>query len=156
MANFKRIVNVIPLTRISRAAPQIFTYLVPLSLQGLLRAGQIVKVPFGKNRTVFGVVSSMEMLRLPREVKVFKSVTQLWDAFPYLTEKNLLLGNWLSDYYAATLGLVIKAMLPKPVRKASEPKTLALEKFYPDFEDLSYLKSSLLEKAGLDAVSQAP
>ncbi len=31
-----------------------------------------------------------------------------------------------------------------------------IEKFYPDFEDLSYLKSSLLEKAGLDAVSQAP
>ena len=150
MANFKRIVNVIPLTRIGRAAPKIFTYLVPLSLQGLLRAGQIVKVPFGKNRTVFGVVSSMEMHRLPGEVKGFKSVTQLWDAFPYLTEKNLLLGNWLSDYYAATLGLVIKAMLPKPVKKTSEPQTVALEKFDPDFVLTEYQRAALAQiTAGL-------
>lgn len=134
MSNFKRVVNVIPLRRLNLGKSQIFTYVVPLQLQGQLRPGQIVKVPFGGgNAGIFGVVSSLEMHRLQPETKGLKSIIALHDAALWFTEKNLTLANWLSEYYLAPLGLIAKAMLPKSVKKAAEPAVMGYEQSNPDF-----------------------
>lgn len=132
MSEIKRVINVIPLTRVNLRSSQIFTYLVPLKLHDQLRPGQIVKIPFGQRR-ISGVVSSLEMHRLGSETKKFKYLENLVDPFPQLTEKQLQLADWLSNYYVSSLGLVLKAMLPKLVKKAKAPYLVGQEKYNPDF-----------------------
>lgn len=132
MSQFKRVVNVIPLTRVKLSGPQIFTYAVPLSLQDKIRPGQLVKIPFA-GRSISGVVSSFEMHRLAKEAKGLKSLAELIDAQPVLNEKNLALADWLAMNLVSPLGLVIKAMLPKFASKPKLPEVLSYEKYNPDF-----------------------
>ncbi|MDP3740704.1 MAG: DEAD/DEAH box helicase family protein, partial [bacterium] len=133
MSGFKRIVNIIPLTRVALSSPQIFTYLVPLQLQDQLRLGQLAHVPFGKKRTVLGLVSSVEMHRLPSEIKGLKEIKAMLESEPVLTHQGLALAKYLSEYYILPLGIMIKAMLPKFTVKAKSPDLVGYEKFNPDF-----------------------
>lgn len=132
MANFKRVVNVIPLVRVNLGSTQIFTYLVPLAYQDQIRPGQLLKIPFGR-RKILGVTSSPENHRLEKEIKGLKSIDELVDATPVLSEKNLALAYFLSEYYASPLGVVVKAMLPKLVKKPKPPLLSGYEKYNPDF-----------------------
>lgn len=132
MSGFKRIINVTPLTRVKLKGPQSFTYLVPLNLQGLLRPGQLIEIPFGK-KTILGVTSSVEMHRLPSEIKGLKEIKSLTDAGIVFSEQNLRLAQWISKYYVVCLGLVLKSMLPKFSVRSKEPALSGYEKFNPDF-----------------------
>lgn len=132
MSEFKRIVNVIPLTRVKLSGPQIFTYTVPLKLQDQLRPGQLVKIPFG-TRHILGVTTSFEMHRLPKEIEGFKDLDDLLDAAPVLSEANLALAEQISRYYVVALGLVVKTMLPKNVKRPKEPALVGFEMSNPDF-----------------------
>src|SRR3989344_5515267 len=132
MTNFKKIVNVIPLTRLKLDGTQIFSYLVPLALQGQIRSGQLVSVPF-HGRTILGVTSSPEMHRLAREVKRFKFLGDLVDPLPVLTEKNQALADWISERYAVSLGIAVKAMIPEPAKTGSVQEIAGLERSNPYF-----------------------
>ena len=132
MTNFKKITNVIPLTRVKLDRTQIFSYLVPLALQGQIRPGQLVRVPF-HGRTILGVTSSPEMHRLAGEVKRYKYLGDLVDPLPILTEKNQALANWISEQYAVSLGIVVKAMIPEPAKTASVQEIASLERSNPYF-----------------------
>src|SRR3989344_3713764 len=131
MSEFKRVVNIIPLTTVNLGSSQIFTYLVPLSLHDQVRPGQLAIIPFGR-RKILGVTSSFEMHRLPAETRGLKEIEDIADTNPVISEKNLALANWLANYYVTALGLVIKAMLPKFV-KPKDPGIVGFEKFNPDF-----------------------
>ncbi len=133
MSNFKRVVNVIPLTAVNLGGTQIFTYLVPLELQDKLRPGQLVRVSFGGRRVVMGLVSSFEMHRLPKEVKGLKPILELITPLPVISEKHVALANWLARYYVTPLGLAVKAMLPKFVNKPKDPEITGYERFNPDY-----------------------
>lgn len=133
MSNFKRVVNVIPLTAVNLGSTQIFTYLAALSMYDKLRPGLLVRVPFGRSRTVLGLVSSFEMRRLPREARGLKEVAELIGPDPVLSEKHIALANFIARYYVTPLGLVIKTMLPKFVKKSQDPGIAGFEKFNPDF-----------------------
>src|SRR3989344_3446199 len=145
MSNFKRVINIIPLTSVNLGSTQIFTYLVPLNLHDHLRPGQLVRVPFGGRRLILGLVSSVEMHRLPKEAKGLKEVTELIGATPVLTEKHIALANWIAKYYVTPLGLVVKAMLPKFVKKNKDPQITGYEKFNPDYILTDYQKNAVSE-----------
>lgn len=133
MSNFKRVINIIPLTSVNLASTQIFTYLVPLELQDMLQPGMLVRIPFGKRR-ISGLVSSWEMHRLPPETRGLKTVESLArGGGAVLSEKNIALAHFLAQYYIAPLGLTIKAMLPKFVKTLKDPGLTGYEKFNPDF-----------------------
>ncbi len=132
MSEFKSVVNVVPLTRVNLKSSQIFTYLVPLRLEGQIRPGQLVQVPFGKRR-IYAVTTSFEMPRLSAEIRDLKTIEELIDAIPVLSESSLTLSNWLANYYVTPLGLVIKVMLPPPSKKPQDPHLVGYEKFNPDF-----------------------
>src|SRR3989344_4947965 len=132
MSEFKKIVNVIPLTRIGLSRSQIYSYLVPLNLQGFLRPGQLVKIPLGA-RDALGVTSSFEMYRLPPETKGYKFLDGLVDSTPVISEKNLALANWMANYYAASLGLVVKSMIFSRSGRNKSPELIGYEKFDPDY-----------------------
>jgi len=132
MSGFKRIINVIPLTRVKLGPTQAFSYLVPLKLEEQLRPGQLAEISFGSRR-ITGVISSFEMHRLPKETKGMKELTGLLEAAPVFSEKSLALASWLAEYYVVSLGLVLKAMLPKFAKNPKEPPMRGFEKYNPDF-----------------------
>lgn len=132
MPSFKRIINVIPITRVGLTSSQIFTYAVPLKLQGQLRPGMLVKIPFGQRR-ILGLTSSVEVHRLDSETQGLKNLEGIVEGTPVFSEKQLTLANWLAGYYVSPLGLVIKAMLPKIAKKSVPPDIAGYERYNPDF-----------------------
>lgn len=100
-----------------------FTYALPDSMQSAVQVGMRVLVPFGRNKTYLGIVARLHDNE-PQGYEV-KSVSQLMDASPIVTEGQLRLWQWIADYYLSPIGDVYKAALPAGL-KAEEgyrPKT---------------------------------
>ncbi|HEY6008108.1 MAG TPA: primosomal protein N' [Geobacteraceae bacterium] len=114
-----------PLAIIEVAVPlpldQTFTYLVPQSLQGCVRVGMRVLVPFGR-RTVTGYV-----LGLAAPAEGLKAVVEVLDREPFLTAKELGVLRWAAAYYHHPFGEVLKAALPAGINVTSRRKLVATE-----------------------------
>ncbi len=87
---------------------QPFTYSLPLTLQHRVRTGCRVFVPFGP-RKLTGVVLACHN-EAPQGP--LKEVLRLVDPEPVIREDMLALGRWISGYYCAPLGEVLRSMLP--------------------------------------------
>lgn len=87
---------------------KLFTYSLPAELEGRVRPGCRVLVPFGP-RTLAGVVLATH--RQDPGLKV-RAVKQLLDEDPSMTPALLDLGRWIARYYCTPLGEVLKSMLP--------------------------------------------
>lgn len=114
----KLIFDVIPATRISFGQSQIFSYSASSSLAKEIKIGQEVLVPFG-NRKMRGVVADCKATKtgdLSFRGKL-KNIIGITDSKPLLMENQFKLAKWLADYYHVSLGLAIKAMLPKRAKK---------------------------------------
>ncbi|MBI3004727.1 MAG: primosomal protein N' [Ignavibacteriales bacterium] len=100
-----------PLADVAIPVPldQTFTYTIPADLQLHVRHGVRVLVPFGR-KFVTGVV-----VGLPEETKVrtLKPIKDVLDDTPSFTEELLTLCSWISEYYFAPLGEVLKAASPR-------------------------------------------
>jgi len=85
-----------------------FTYSLPLTLQHRVRAGARVVVPFG-TRKLTGVA-----LRVHDEAPgiTVKDAYRLIDPEPVLSDELIALARWISGYYCAPLGEVLRSMLP--------------------------------------------
>ncbi len=94
------------------AVPGSFTYEIPEVLQGIVQRGSLVNVPFGQSRNVAGLVVRVHD-RLPAEVSLREIDSLLPGGFSVndrLTDFLL----WISDYYMAYPGEVMKAAIPSP------------------------------------------
>ncbi len=85
----------------------VFTYRVPGSLR--LQPGARVLVPFRQQRTV-GVVTELHN-RAP-QVSAKNVIEELDTDAPALTHELLKLARWISEYYLAAIGEVLRGMLP--------------------------------------------
>ncbi len=90
------------------AVDTIFSYSVPPELSQAAKAGVRVVVPFGK-RTLTGFIVAVSH-RKP-DVPNIKSVLDIIDAEPLLSDELLYLTKWIADYYFAPLGEVLKTVL---------------------------------------------
>jgi primosomal protein N' (replication factor Y) (superfamily II helicase) len=93
---------------------QTFTYKLPLALRADARVGARLLVPFGRTLTTAYVVALHDSLdpALGLEEDEIKEAEELLDAEPLLTPEVLEVTRWISDYYAAPWGEVLKAALP--------------------------------------------
>ncbi len=93
---------------------QTFTYGLPLALREETRVGARLLVPFGRTLTTGYVVALHEELdpALGLDQSEIKEAEELLDAVPLLTPEVLEITRWISDYYAAPWGEVLKAALP--------------------------------------------
>jgi primosomal protein N' (replication factor Y) len=87
---------------------QPFTYALPETLRHRVKPGCRVLVPFGSRRLT-GVV--LRCHDDPPEVPT-REALRLIDAEPVLDAELLALGKWISGYYCAPLGEVLRGMLP--------------------------------------------
>ncbi|MGE5233488.1 MAG: primosomal protein N' [Acidobacteriota bacterium] len=84
-------------------------YAVPEPLRALARAGIRVRVPAGKRRLVGWIVGFRE--RAPEGVEL-REIEEVLDLEPVLTPELLELARFVSDYYLAPPGEVLRSMLP--------------------------------------------
>jgi primosomal protein N' (replication factor Y) (superfamily II helicase) len=87
---------------------QSFTYRLPETLRHRVQPGCRVLVPFG-TRKLTGVV--VKLLDQPPD-GALKEVLRLVDEEPVLDAELLALGGWISQYYCAPLGEVLRSMTP--------------------------------------------
>ena len=72
--------------------------------------GMRVLVTFGRSKTYLGIVARIHDVK-PEGYQV-KPITQVMDQEPIVTEQQLKLWQWISDYYLSPIGEVYKAALP--------------------------------------------
>ena len=90
---------------------QTFTYAVVSGPDGLVPVvGARVLVPFSGQR-LLGVVTRLHDDPLINDIKI-KPIQQVLDDAPILTDELMRLAAWISQYYVAPLGEVLRGMLP--------------------------------------------
>ena len=99
----------------------VFTYAVPEGMT--VGVGCRVLVTFGRNKTYLGIVVRLHHQK-PEGYEV-KPILQVMDTAPIVTEQQLKLWQWISDYYLSPIGDVYKAALPAGLKAEDgyHPKT---------------------------------
>ena len=110
----------------------LFTYSVPSEMEASAERGRRVLVPFGRNKTHVGIIMKVHADKPKFAVKPVKLIM---DDAPIVTDLQLDLWRWLSDYYMCAPGDVLSAALPGGLKSVDSyrPKTetcLALAKEY--------------------------
>jgi primosomal protein N' (replication factor Y) (superfamily II helicase) len=85
------------------------TYACPESLTGSLKSGMIVSASL-KGRITKGIVFGKSLIKPPGNIK---SILAVHGDKPLLNDSLLNLLKWMSAYYIAEQGLVLKNMLPR-------------------------------------------
>lgn len=106
------LINVVPLTKIPMAVPQVLTYFNP----DKITTGSLVNVPLG-NRNISALVLASNLLssqkiNLKSANFSLKKISKIITNYPVLSDAQIRLAKWLSSYYYEPLGLVLKTMLP--------------------------------------------
>lgn len=93
----------------------LFTYSIPEPLEGRVRFGVRVLVPFGQKKTHVGLVARVHG-EAPKGITV-REILRVLDAGPVVTETQYRLWQWMADYYMAPIGDVLKAALPPGLKE---------------------------------------
>jgi primosomal protein N' (replication factor Y) (superfamily II helicase) len=96
---------------------QAFTYSLPPNLQEVAQPGARILVPFGRKLVVGYVVALHDEVNEGLDVK---EAEELIDVVPLIAADVLELTRWVSDYYAAPWGEVLKAALPPGITQSSD------------------------------------
>jgi primosomal protein N' (replication factor Y) len=110
MKSKKKIIDVAPLTRISLSGNQTFSYLYDEEIKN----GSLVSIPLFR-RKVEGIVlkNRSNFLREGNiELKNIEKIIEL----DFLNKNQLLLAEFMADYYFSSLGTVLKLFVPKRVK----------------------------------------
>jgi primosomal protein N' (replication factor Y) (superfamily II helicase) len=97
---------------------QRFTYSVNKDEAFFLRPGMRVAVPFGKSKVYTGIVYKVHSNDPPTYET--KTIDQILDEEPIITETQLKHWEWMATYYMCTLGEVVCAALPSAFLLESE------------------------------------
>ncbi|PID58091.1 primosomal protein N' [candidate division KSB3 bacterium] len=87
---------------------QSYSYRVPVELQEDVELGKRVLVPFGRKVLTGCIVGFPEFPAVER----LKEILDLLDSEPVVSETLRRLTKWISEYYACSWGVAIKAALP--------------------------------------------
>ena len=111
----------------------VFTYSVPEGMA--VSVGMRVLVTFGRSKKYMGIVASLHNNK-PQGYEV-KSIVQVMDSEPIVTDNQLKLWQWIADYYMSPIGEVYKAALPSGLKAEDgyRPKTELYIQLTPNFRN---------------------
>ncbi len=111
---------------IPRAGEQTFDYEIPEALCDQIRVGQRVLVPFREREGVEAFVVALKE-RSSFAGRLREIITIVSDR-PELSESDLALARWISEYYLAPLGIVLQTIAPGhvPPRRENTVKYVEL------------------------------
>lgn len=95
-----------------------FTYSINKSEFSFLKIGMRVVVPFGKSKICTALVAKVH--QNPPVLYEAKEIYQIIDENPIVLPSQLELWDWISKYYMASIGNVLKAALPSSFILESE------------------------------------
>jgi len=130
------------------SVPNLFTYRVPSELNGNLKIGQRVVVPFGRGGKLYSALIKRIHETPPAEYTA-KYIEALLDDRPIVNQKQLKHWDWIANYYIANPGDIFNAALPGALKLASETKVVLNPNFegdaIKDLSDKEYLIYDALE-----------
>ena len=92
---------------------KLFFYSVPDELRKKIAVGKRILVPFRRENLLGYIIG----ITAKCDIRPVKPIISVIDEVASLDEKMLKLAGWVSEYYCAPLGEVIKTALPPGVRK---------------------------------------
>ncbi len=114
-----------------------YTYRVPAILNTVALPGCRALVPLGKRIMTGFIVKRVDKIDFPPEK--LKDIFDILDEQPLFDEQRLQLAQWISEYYLASLGEVLRTMLPPGLEQESKQFVrLARE---PDQNELAKLQT---------------
>lgn len=116
-------VRVVPLRRTPLTLPW-FDYTLPNSLEGVMRVGQLVAIPF-RSQKVIGLVIAIHDTA-PVAPASLKEIIGLVTAVPIFSQPQLAFFKRVSELYRAPLGWLIKNSLPSLAKKKLASLTPAI------------------------------
>ena len=119
----------------------LFTYAVPEGMA--VGIGCRVLVTFGRSKTYLGIVAWLGDQK-PEGYEV-KPILQVIDTVPTVTDPQLRLWQWISDYYLSPVGDVYKAALPAGLKAEDgyHPKTETYIRLTPQYQNATALHIAL-------------
>ena len=101
-----------------------FQYFVPPKLRGSIEVGKRVLVPFGRQKELEGMCVGFAS-RARVEKSRLKDIKAVLDKEPLVNAEMLELSRWIADYYFASHGESLFAMVPAAVRKKAESRKIS-------------------------------
>lgn len=116
--------KVIPAIKLPRDVARFFSYEVPETLEGKIKKGMLVEVPF-RGKKVIGIVYEIEKEEKENIKFKIKKISSLLENSLSLSEKQIKFAEFISEYYYTPLSIVIKTIIP-PITKKEAHKTIDL------------------------------
>ncbi len=120
-----------------------YTYEIPPEMRGALRRGSLVTVDFGQSRNATGLVISIHENQ--PEGFVPKEITAMLPEAASVNDRLADFILWISDYYMAYPGEVMKAAIPSPDILPGEPSARKRRSSKPAFSGEIIMPASLNE-----------
>lgn len=119
----------------------LFTYAVPDGMS--VGVGKRVLVTFGRSKSYLAIVARVHDVK--PEGYTVKPIAQVMDAEPIVTDTQLRLWQWLSDYYLSPIGEVYKAALPAGLKAEDgyKPKTETFIRLTTTYRNVAALHVAL-------------
>ncbi|MEO8794952.1 MAG: primosomal protein N' [Daejeonella sp.] len=117
------------------AISKTYTYRVPYGMNEQVEIGKRVIVQFGKSKIYTAIIYKIN--NEPPSLYEAKYVIDVLDDLPIVTQNQLNLWEWISEYYLCNIGEVMQAALPAALKLASETKITLLGDKNPDKAELS-------------------
>ena len=121
MKNKDYLIQVAPLIRLPITRTQVFSYLS----QKPIKSGTLVKIPF-RSRLISGIVMESQENFSRKSNFQIKEVKKIVEE-EVLSQKQLELAKKIANFYLASLGIILKIMVP-PITKKRKRKLASLSK----------------------------
>lgn len=135
------------------AVDAVYTYAVPEDCREQVSVGKRVLAPLGARKWYAGIIVRVHEQKPDYRLKYIRRVL---DRKPIVKEQQLDLWRWTADYYACTLGEVMKAALPTGLKldalqhgesySDAQWDEIIQETFKPRFELRYHLDANTLEE----------
>jgi len=115
------VAQIIPLLRLKRDL-HFFDYSVPDKFKNLIKAGQLVEIPF-RNKNIKGVILDLVTNSKFKSEKL-KSINKIIDPLPFLATWQLKLIKEMSKYYFVSMAVILRMILPDIPKKIKALKIM--------------------------------
>jgi len=97
-----------------------YTYIVPVEISKDFRRGSLVVVPFGRNRNYTGIVHKVHNKK--PDLPAMKKILSVAERDIFISDEQMDLWQWVSEYYHCNQGEVMNAALPAALMTTDENK----------------------------------
>ncbi|HET9055958.1 MAG TPA: primosomal protein N' [Chitinophagaceae bacterium] len=118
------------------ALPKNYTWSIPERLNDQVKVGVRVEVSLGKNKKYAGIIKRLHIEK--PDIFETKDILNVLDVEPVVNEKQLLLWEWIAEYYLCSEGEVMAAALPSHFKLSSETVVIFNDEYGDDFSQLDH------------------